>query len=101
MSLSHLSDEQHKKLGQILSSAIVNKEYPHPADLQRAALIVFSMLKKYPFDDTDIDLAIEATGEKYADLIKKILGQMIEVFPYLIEGLENPANEKYLLSEGL
>jgi hypothetical protein len=98
----HLSEEQHKNLGQLLSSAIIKKESPHPDDLQRASVLIYSLIKNnYPFDDTDIDLAIETSGEKYSDFIKKLLMEMIDVYVYLARGLENPANERFMLKEGL
>ena len=103
MSQRHLSDEQYKKLGQLIFSAFSsNKEHPHIGDFQKSAVLIYSLIKNnYPFDDTDIDLAIEASGEEYPDIIKKELMDMIIPFQYLARGLENPENERFMLKEGL
>ena len=37
-----LTETESKKIAELLSRAIKNKEHPHPADLQRAAVILYT-----------------------------------------------------------
>ena len=37
-----ITEKESKKIAELLSRALKNKEHPHPADLQRAAVILYT-----------------------------------------------------------
>jgi hypothetical protein len=91
--MTDLTEDQHKKLGELLSSSITNKEAAHTLDLERAAVLLFNLIKSgYYLDDVELDLIIETSGEKYNDSIKEFLQDTIDVCTVLVPGLEEFQN---------
>jgi hypothetical protein len=96
------NDADYEKLGQFLSLAIKNKGTAHPADLQRASVLIFSVIKRgYAIEGTDINIAIKKSGKKYSPFIKKYLRRMIDFFYPLVRGLERWENKRFMLKRGL
>jgi hypothetical protein len=96
----NLSEDHYKKLGDLLSSAIHNKDHPHVTDLRRSSVLIFSLLQKgYYFHITDLEVVMRESGNSFSDTAKKDLQQITWVCNELVKGLENSENERFKLKD--
>jgi hypothetical protein len=62
-----LTEKESKKIAELLSRAIKNKEHPHPADLQRAAVILYTARQRgYILTEAEVYDIIEQSVYVYA-----------------------------------
>lgn len=95
-----LSEKQKRIVAQKLSQAIINKQHPHPADLTRAALILYDLNKLgYNAVDYVVDEIIEKSGKNYSETMKEELEAMTNAYSYLIEGQNDPYYAKSRITE--
>jgi hypothetical protein len=93
-----ITEQQYRKIGELLSIAIINKEHMHPADMRRSALLIYNIIdEKFSFHEQDLEKAIEISGEEYSDSIYEYLHQMVNVLNDLKEGQRNYDGEHYKL----
>jgi len=93
-----LKEDEYAKIGKLLSTAVINKEHMHPGDMRRAALLIYNIIKnRFVLYDSELEKAIEISGERYSDGIKKYLFQMVDVLNDLSEGQRNENGEHYNL----
>jgi hypothetical protein len=91
-----LSDDEYKKIGEKLSSIIINKEHMHPGDMQKAAFFFYNIIKnRISFHESDLEKAIEESGQEYSDNIRNYFNQMLPVLNDLREGQRNYSEESY------
>jgi hypothetical protein len=91
-----LTEKESKKIAELLSTAIKNKEHPHPADLQRAAVILYTARERgYILTQAEVYDIIEQSGESYSDAMKDTLSSMADAYNDLVYGLDNSENDVY------
>jgi hypothetical protein len=72
-------------VGKLLSS-VNNKDIAHPEDMQRATVLFYKLIKNgYYLDDVELDLIIEASGEKLTDAMMEYFQGTIDVAHYLFQ----------------
>lgn len=80
-----LSATQKTKIGDLLSQAIINKETPHPADMARAAVILYDVINMgYEMTDWTIEQILQP--KRYSEVLIEHLQEMVNSFGYLREG---------------
>ena len=91
-----LTESQGERLIEYLDSAIRNKQHPHPADLRRAAVILYKV-NQLGYTYPDIIGLLNGGGKysQYSDTMVKILEQMSSAYGDLILGLDNWENERF------
>jgi len=94
-----LTEKESKKIAELLSRAIKNK-HPHPADLQRAAVILYTARERgYILTEAEVYDITEQSGESYSDTMKDTLGSMADAYNDLVYGLNNSENESFRFKE--
>ena len=100
MEQRELTEKESKKIAELLSRAIKNKEHPHPADLQRAAVILYTARERgYILTEAEVYDIIEQSGESYSDTMKDTLSSMADAYNDLVYGLNNSENESFRFKE--
>jgi hypothetical protein len=95
-----LTEKESKKIADLLSRALKNKEHPHPADLQRAAVILYTARERgYILTEAEVYDIIEQSGESYSETMKSTLGSMADAYNDLVYGLNNSENESFRFRE--
>ncbi len=95
-----LTEKESKKIAELLSRALKNKEHPHPADLQRAAVILYTARERgYILTEAEVYDIIEQSGESYSETMKSTLGSMADAYNDLVYGLNNSENESFRFKE--
>jgi hypothetical protein len=95
-----LTEKESKKIADLLSRALKNKEHPHPADLQRAAVILYTARERgYILTEAEVYDIIEQSGESYSETMKGTLGSMADAYNDLVYGLNNSENESFRFRE--
>ena len=95
-----LTEKESKKIADLLSRALKNKEHPHPADLQRAAVILYTARERgYILTEAEVYDITEQSGESYSDTMKDTLGSMADAYNDLVYGLNNSENESFRFKE--
>jgi len=95
-----LTEKESKKIAELLSRAIKNKEHPHPADLQRAAVILYTARERgYILTEAEVYDIMEQSGESYSETMKSTLGSMADAYNDLVYGLNNSENESFRFKE--
>jgi hypothetical protein len=95
-----LTEKESKKIADLLSRALKNKEHPHPADLQRAAVILYTARERgYILTEAEVYDIIEQSGESYSETMKSTLGSMADAYNDLVYGLNNSENESFRFKE--
>jgi hypothetical protein len=95
-----LTENESKKIAELLSRALKNKEHPHPADLQRAAVILYTARERgYIITEAEVYDIIEQSGESYSETMKSTLGSMADAYNDLVYGLNNSENESFRFKE--
>jgi hypothetical protein len=95
-----LTEKESKKIAELLSRAVKNKEHPHPADLQRAAVILYTARERgYILTEAEVYDIIEQSGEAYSDAMKDTLSSMADAYNDLVYGLNNSENESFRFKE--
>jgi hypothetical protein len=96
----NLSDDQYKKLGDLLNHAIRNRDMLHSLDRRRAAVLIFSLIGKgYDFGEIDMENIMELSGGHFSKQAEKDLKEITWVCNELVEGLKDHYNEKYRLKD--
>lgn len=91
-----LSKDDYKKIGEKLSLMIINKEHMHPGDMQKAAFFFYNILKNgFSFNESDLEKAIEESGQTYSDNIINYFNEMLPILNDLREGQRNYSEESY------
>jgi hypothetical protein len=95
MELTPLSESQSRKIGQLLDKAIQNKDHPHPQDIRRAAVVLYSTIQRgFSIADLDVHQILDQSGG-YSDSMKTILGNMANAYEELAYGLAEPGIDSY------
>jgi hypothetical protein len=95
-----LTENESKKIAELLSRALKNKEHPHPADLQRAAVILYTTRERgYILTEAEVYDIMEQSGESYSETMKSTLGSMADAYNDLVYGLNNSENESFRFKE--
>lgn len=95
-----LSEDQKIIVAQKLSQAIINKQNPHPADLTRAALILYDLNRLgYNAVDYVIDELIEITGKSFSETMREELEAMANAYSYLVSGMNDQYYAKSRITE--
>jgi hypothetical protein len=101
MDVKELTENEYDKVLELLSSAVKNKKYAQPEDLQRACVLFYSVNKLgFVLVDLDVNSIIEKSGEDYSESTKELLRHVANTCHDLVERLENPENEQFKLQEG-
>ena len=101
MDVKELTEKEYDKVLELLSSAVKNKKYAQPEDLQRACVLFYSINKLgFVLVDLDVNSIIEKSGEDYSESTKELLRHVANTCHDLVEGLENQENEEFKLKEG-
>jgi hypothetical protein len=101
MDVRELSEKEYDRVRELLSSAIKNKQYAQPEDLQRACVLFYSVNKLgFVLVDLDVNSIVEKSGEDYSESTKELLRHVANICHDLVEGLENAENERFKLKEG-
>jgi hypothetical protein len=101
MDVKELTEKEYDKVLELLSSAVKNKKYAQPEDLQRACVLFYSVNKLgFVLVDLDVNSIIEKPREDYSESTKELLRHIENTCHDLVEGLENPENEGFKLKEG-
>ncbi|TLX82793.1 MAG: hypothetical protein E6L04_09765 [Thaumarchaeota archaeon] len=101
MDVKELTEKEYEKVLELLSSAVKNKKYAQPEDLQRACVLFYSVNKLgFVLVDLDVNSIIEKSGEDYSESTKELLRHAANTCHDLVEGLENVENEEFKLKEG-
>jgi hypothetical protein len=101
MDVKELTEKEYDKVLELLSSAVKNKKYAQPEDLQRACVLFYSINKLgFVLVDLDVNSIIEKSGEDYSESTKNSLDTVANTCHDLVEGLENQENEEFKLKEG-
>jgi hypothetical protein len=88
-----LTEEQKRKVGQLLSDNIRNKQYLHPSDVRRSAMILYRV-NQLGYTSPDIKEILEKSGDRYSEDTIHWLERMSDTFTDLMYGLENLENVK-------
>lgn len=100
MGSKELNEEQFKKRGELLDKAIVNRENPHPLDLRRAAVLIFSLIQKgYYFGGEELEGAMQESGGGFSETMGKSLDAIREVCSTFDNGLNDPTVEQFKLKD--
>jgi hypothetical protein len=95
-----LSEKQKETIGKLLSQAIINKEHPHPADLARAAIILYDVNRLgYLLTDHIVENILENSGQRYSDTMKEWLSHMANAYYDLVIGLSDPYYASHRVNE--
>jgi hypothetical protein len=95
-----LSEDQYKKLGEFLSSAVHNRNMPHVSDLRRASVLIFNLIQKgYYFRDRELDNVMFLAGDNFSETARKDLYDITWGCNELVEGLNNSENERFKLKD--
>ena len=95
MELTPLSESQSSKIGELLDKAIQNKPHPHPQDIRRAAVVLYSAIQRgYSIADLDVHQILDQSGG-YSNSMKTILGNMANAYEELAYGLAEPGIDYY------
>jgi hypothetical protein len=74
MDIKELTEKEYDKVLELLSSAVKNKKYAQPEDLQRACVLFYSVNKLgFVLVDLDVNSIIEKSGEDYLNQQKNSL----------------------------
>jgi hypothetical protein len=96
-----LTEKESKKIAKLLSRAVKNKEHPHPADLQRAAVALYTAREcGYILTEAEVYDIIEQSGESYSETMKGTLGSMADAYNDLVYGLNNSENKSFRFEDG-
>jgi hypothetical protein len=95
-----LTEKESSKIAELLSSAIKNKQHPHPSDFQRAAVVLYTARERgYTLTETDVYDIIEQSEDTYSETIIGTLSNMANAYNDLVYGMNNPENESYKFKE--
>lgn len=95
MESTPLSESQSIKIGELLDKAVTNKEHPHPSDLRRAAVVLYSAMQQgYSIVDSDVHEILDRSGG-YTVIMRETLGRMANAYDDLIHGLNESEIEHY------
>jgi hypothetical protein len=99
-----LTEKESKKIAELMSKAVKNKEHPHPADIRRAAVVLYTVNESgFTLMDSDLlDLMNkldESGDDHYSATMREILGPMASAYNHLVYGLNNSKNEVYKFKE--
>lgn len=93
-----LSSTQKAKIAERLSQAIINKETPHPADMARAAVILYDVMNMgYEMTDWTIEEILKS--KRYSETLIEHLQEMVNSFSYLREGKQDAYYSKSHVTE--
>ncbi|MEO9321211.1 MAG: hypothetical protein ABI361_11100 [Nitrososphaera sp.] len=85
-----LSEEQKRYLGEQLALAVLDKEAPNPADLERAALIFYDVSRfGYILVDDVVREMLAKSGRRYSDAMLILLADMANAISSLASALNN------------
>jgi hypothetical protein len=74
MDIKGLTEKEYDKVLELLSSAVKNKKYAQPEDLQRVCVLFYSVNKLgFVLVDLDVNTIIEKSGEDYSESTKELL----------------------------
>jgi hypothetical protein len=104
MKQRELTEKESKKIVDLLSMAVKNKEHPYPADIRRAAVVLYTVNESgFALMDSDLldimNKLDESGGDHYSATIREILGPMASAYNHLVYGLNNSKNEVYKFKE--
>jgi len=104
MEQRELTEKESKKIAELLSKAVKNKEHPHPADIRRAAVVLYTVNESgFTLMDSDLldimNKLDESGGDHYSATIREILGAMASAYNHLVYGLNNSKSEVYKFKE--
>jgi hypothetical protein len=101
MDVKGLTEKEYDKIRELLSSAVKNKQYAQPEDLQRACVLFYTVNKLgFVLVDLDVNSIVEKSGEDYSESTKELLRHVANTCHDLVEGLESPENEQFILKDG-
>lgn len=91
-----LTQSQCNKIGELLSSAIKNKEHPYNIDLMRAAVLIHSIMDNgYSLDYTEINKITEESNPPYPETLKQRLSGMADAYYYYEKGMKDLREREY------
>jgi len=100
MEQRELTEKESKRIGELLSLAVKNKEHIHASDLQRATVLFYSVnALGYTLTEKGLDKIIEISDENYPQSTKTMLGEAANTCFDLAQGLDNPENEMFKFKE--
>lgn len=100
MEFETLTESQKEMIGKRLSQAIINKENPHPADLARAAVILYDTNRLgFLLTDHIVENILQNSGEHYSETMKSWLSRMANSYYDLVSGLSDPYYSKHRLDK--
>ena len=95
MSGKYLNEQQRSRVGDLLSSAVLNKESPHPIDIERALLILYDLNQfGYTVVDNEVKDILRQSGRRYSDSMIELLSDMANAISSLVSALNNHGHSK-------
>lgn len=95
-----LTEEQYKKLAELLTNAVKNRDTLHVLDQRRAAVLIFSLIQRgYAFWERELENIMELSGGHYSEEADQHLREITWVCNELVNGLNDSYNERYKLKD--